>query len=456
MTYKVFKQFETLVKAGVVESLDSPNSRRIILVNTIALITTIPPFLYLILFVLANRPLLIFMTVPFALAFTSSIYFNRRYLHKVASLILIMSLNSAIFVYSSLLGSASGIQYVTLATAAISLVILNPKDQALFNIGYSIPIVTFGLLILSQYHWITQVPVPIQYLSLSHILSIIVSFGIIFASIRFYISLNRTYELSLEESNLALFKRSQDLEKAYVELSNSIETNELLTHHAAYAHLCREIAHEIKNPLAIIHTGAEIMLEDINNQEATKKFGEKVIRMVNRLIKLVSSMMQYGETSTSEKTHFEISPVLADICELAQIQCSSQHIKIQRQFTPDLILFGDRVFIYQTILNIVSNAVNFTPDGGQISVSSEPAMYFDSRSVQHSGVKITIEDTGLGILPENIDKIFTPYFSTRKSDNNVGLGLSFAIRTVLEHNGKLTVDSIMNEGTRFSIYLPSL
>jgi signal transduction histidine kinase len=136
-------------------------------------------------------------------------------------------------------------------------------------------------------------------------------------------------------------------------------------------------------------------------------------------------------------------------------QSNEKEIEVVRYFDPDIgQIWLDSEKIKQVILNILSDAVEFTPRGGKIEVFTKSVIEDGTQK----GVRIEIKDNGVGISESIVDKVFDPYFTTKhKSDvhNGTGLGLSIAYQNMKEHGGSIEVKSKVNKGTTFILWLPS-
>ena len=262
-----------------------------------------------------------------------------------------------------------------------------------------------------------------------------------------------------------LTKRNQSLEQALADLKKSRKDAETMAEQSAYAMLTRGIAHEIKNPLAMLQSRSEIILATLKNpvsDEALKngitRFAEIIIRNMDRLNKLINSMLAYGINPTKNQEAFSLTDLLEDIIELAKPKCNKKQIKLeflQPSENPKNIVFGNKVYLYQAILNIVANAIQYTPPHGSITLSTEPTEFFNTYEEKQTGIKLIIKDTGEGIPEENLTQIFDPYFTTKHDQENTGLGLSFAYRVITENDGLLRIESELKKGTTANIYLPS-
>jgi signal transduction histidine kinase len=205
----------------------------------------------------------------------------------------------------------------------------------------------------------------------------------------------------------------------------------------------------------MIRGSAEIMNENPTDEYKTSKFCTVIINSVDRLIKVMTPMMKYGRPiSTLTSTPFQIAPLLEEIRQLSEGSCRKKNLKISVDCPDSLTVFADRESVAQILINLVVNAQQYTPEGGQICITATEATYTDTQSQHQIGVCIAVRDTGQGISKDNLTKIFDPFFSSKTDTNNIGLGLSIVFRYVTENNGKIELDSEVGVGTTFRIYLP--
>ncbi len=217
---------------------------------------------------------------------------------------------------------------------------------------------------------------------------------------------------------------------------------------AAWREVARRLAHEIKNPLTPIAMSIET-LRDPSAQarpdfpailgEATQAIGEEV----RRLKRILDEFSRFARLPAPE-----LAPVAAD--ELAQavlalFPAPPPGVELARAIEPGLpAVRADRDQMLQVLLNLVGNAVDAMKGGGTLLVGA---------SRDGDDVAFTVSDTGPGILPEELPRIFEPYFTTK--EGGTGLGLAIAQRIVEEHGGCIEVDSAPGRGTTFTVRLPA-
>ena len=207
------------------------------------------------------------------------------------------------------------------------------------------------------------------------------------------------------------------------------------------------MAHEIKNCLVAVNTFVGRLLENGEDQE----FSETVRRELRRIDTLVSQMLRFAAPGRNEFAVVRVHDLLDHSLRLVEHQIKGKFISLNRRYTaaPDTIS-GDEYQLQQAFMNLLFNAIEATGMNGTLTVSTEIA----GEKPDKRRLRIHIQDTGMGISPENLSHLFEPFFTTKK--NGTGLGLAICQRIVQEHNGDITARSEVKKGATFSISLPVL
>lgn len=212
--------------------------------------------------------------------------------------------------------------------------------------------------------------------------------------------------------------------------------------------LSASIAHEIKNPLAGIKMVAQLLSSELTPDDSSKhEYVEVILQEVNRLDKLINELNDYAKPQSQVLEPFFLPEVINSVLFLLQKDIQKNEIEVKLEFDPDLPMFsGDRNQFKQVFLNLFRNSINALKDceGGkkEIYVSAYFSDVFN----------ITVRDSGIGISPENLVKIFNIFFTTFKEGS--GLGLPIVQKIVKNHNGDIDIDSKEGEFTSFKITLP--
>jgi len=171
---------------------------------------------------------------------------------------------------------------------------------------------------------------------------------------------------------------------------------------------------------------------------------EKIKEEVRRANYMVVNFMNYGRPLKLRRAEIVYQELLAKVLPVLQSRLTEQHISIDQQIPADLPpLWIDGELFRNCILNFVTNASQAMPDGGTITLGAQR---------EESQVKLTFKDQGSGISPDDIAKIFQPYFTTK--DVGIGLGLAITERIIKEHGGEIEVESTIGTGTIITVSLP--
>lgn len=215
------------------------------------------------------------------------------------------------------------------------------------------------------------------------------------------------------------------------------------------------MAHEINNPLVAISTFLQMLphkyAEPSKDTEYWEELYKVAVREVERIRLLVHQLLSYSKTAQSEK--FEptsLNEILQEMVVFIENEAKKKGVHIKREFSPNLPAgMMDRNRMKQVFLNIFLNAVQATGRGGTIIVASRHII----EDVENQFLQITISDTGTGISEKNLEKLFTPFFTTKDSEGS-GLGLMTSHHIVDEHRGTIDVKSELGKGTTFTLQLP--
>ncbi len=218
--------------------------------------------------------------------------------------------------------------------------------------------------------------------------------------------------------------------------------------------LAARLAHEIKNPMTAIGTFIQMLPQKFDDEEFRRGFYEVAMEETARVNNLISELLDLAGT---KEPHFELNDLnglIEKMILLISPQSRVKKIEVTRQLDPEIDAVRiDSEKMKQVVLNILCNAVEFTHEGGRIEVSTE----IRREGGKEDRILISIQDNGIGIGPDMVDKIFDPYFTTkRRSDmhSGTGLGLFIAHQNMLAHGGTIEVKSEVGVGTAFTLTLP--
>ncbi len=222
-------------------------------------------------------------------------------------------------------------------------------------------------------------------------------------------------------------------------------------HLSRVGQLASGIAHEIRNPLnyislAIDHLKTEMLPNCGDKCAELTELTDKIKEEVRRANYMVLNFMNYGRPLKLRRALVPYGEILSKVLPLLGDRLTEQQIRIEQVIDADLpLLWVDQELMRNCILNFISNAAQAMNDGGVIRLGA-------SQDESGRNVRLTFADQGSGILPEDIAKIFQPYFTTK--DVGIGLGLAITERIIKEHGGEILVESRPDEGTKFTVVLP--
>ncbi|HDP79911.1 MAG TPA: HAMP domain-containing protein [Spirochaetes bacterium] len=216
---------------------------------------------------------------------------------------------------------------------------------------------------------------------------------------------------------------------------------------ASLGKLAAGIAHEINNPLTGVLTYSSILLEELKDTEHQEDL-KIIVNETLRCRKIVREILNFARETRIEKEMTDVNTIIQETLLILEKHIAFQNISIIKDFSPNLPpLNADVNQIKQVVNNLALNAADAMSGGGTLTISTQ----HDSVS---NSITVAFTDTGHGIPPENLDKIFDPFFSTKQTGKGTGLGLAVTYGIVQRHNGTITVNSKINKGTTFTIKLP--
>ena len=213
------------------------------------------------------------------------------------------------------------------------------------------------------------------------------------------------------------------------------------------------IAHEINNPIGIISAYSQMLLRKLGkgqmDVEEIAKYVRKIDEETARCGGILRTILNMSKPSEWRPVDVDIRGIILDIVQLTEPQRNQQGIRLLLEMEDGLpVISGDPQQLKQVFLNIVMNALQAMPNGGTLSISAERRM-----ESGREWVAISVADTGYGIPEKDIRRIFEPFYTTRKDGSGLGLFVSYGI--VQRHDGDITVESKVGEGSKFTVKLPA-
>ena len=237
----------------------------------------------------------------------------------------------------------------------------------------------------------------------------------------------------------------------------AVRTRELETAHAERQSMILNITHDLRTPLFVMKNCLGIVEENPNSLPdmlpVMKERSEFVSSLTEDLFLLVK--LQEGKLMLNQQRE-NLSELLQELCAWMMVEAEKQEIRVTEQILPEKYVWGDRVRLQQIFQNLLTNAIHYTPKGGEISLRMEVMSAEDRAEEITEWICVTIRDSGKGISPADAEHIFDRYFHT-KADNkhdSSGLGLSIAKELTLLHHGTIDFTSEEGQGTEFCVTLP--
>lgn len=220
---------------------------------------------------------------------------------------------------------------------------------------------------------------------------------------------------------------------------------------AALGTLSAGLAHEIKNPLSALDLNLHLLAEELAEREQqrpeVRRYLDILKAEITRLQVVVENVVRVSRPTALNLERLSLNDVLAHVLALVQGEAREHKVDLQVDLAPDLPqVAGDDTQLSQVFLNLLLNAQQAMPDGGTLSVSS------GARLDPPASLYVRVSDTGHGIGPAHVTRIFDPYFTTR--EGGTGLGLAIAYRIVRDHGGTIEVASTQGAGTTMTVRLP--
>jgi len=209
-------------------------------------------------------------------------------------------------------------------------------------------------------------------------------------------------------------------------------------------------AHEINNPLGGVLIYTQLLAKKIASNRISKEdalnYLSKMEFELTRSTKLIKNLLDFSRQSPAIINEVNVNDIVNQALTLAAHSAEPQHVQIVKELEPNLPkLMADFGKLKQVCTSLVMNSIEAMPEGGKLTVRT---------SADNFNLAIQVQDTGYGIAPQNISKLFTPFFTTKKEVKGVGLSLAVAHGIIQRHQGRIEVQSNEGEGTTFTIYLP--
>jgi len=214
--------------------------------------------------------------------------------------------------------------------------------------------------------------------------------------------------------------------------------------------LAAGVAHEVNTPLAVISSYTQMLSKQLQGDPQKSGLLEKITRQTFRASEIVNNLLNFSRTSGSEVGDVDVNKVISETLALLEHQFKVARVDVENALSPKLpAIQGNPGRLQQVFLNLFLNAKDAMPGGGKLRVAT----------MNGENVSVSVSDTGSGIAPEHIQRIYDPFFTTKTSaregqPRGTGLGLSVSYGIIQEHAGKIRVESNPGSGTTFILDFP--
>ncbi len=214
--------------------------------------------------------------------------------------------------------------------------------------------------------------------------------------------------------------------------------------------LAAGVAHEINTPLTGVSSYTQMLLGMLAETDPKHALLQKIRRQTDRATGIVNNLLNFSRTGgVTQFTEVDLNRVLEDTLQLLEPQLRHGLIEVAREYGDGLpAAFGNAGQLQQVFTNLILNARDAIPDGGRVTLRT-------SAESDGEAVAVEVEDTGIGIAPENVARIYDPFFTTKGVGRGTGLGLAVSYGIVQEHSGHISVESAPGRGTKFRITVPT-
>lgn len=222
--------------------------------------------------------------------------------------------------------------------------------------------------------------------------------------------------------------------------------------------LASHIAHELGTPLNVIEARALMMASGEVTGAAVANNARIIAEQAARMTKIIRDIVTFARRQSSTSTPVDLLSLVKTALGLSAIAGQSRKVALALDGSSQSVeVTGDSSKLLQVIMNLILNGVQAAPEGGTVRVATgvrnrPPADYPEGPPVEYAAIEV--RDQGAGIPKESLDKVFKPFFTTKKADEGAGLGLAVAQQIAKDHGGLIEVESEVGKGSCFTVYLP--
>ena len=253
------------------------------------------------------------------------------------------------------------------------------------------------------------------------------------------------------------FATELDLRRTLRETRRQLERADRL---AMVGRLAAGIAHELGTPLAVVAGRARQLASKAVPEEETTAVARGIAEQADRMAGIIRQLLDFARRRGPKPGRFDVRTLLRQAVTLMGPVAERKQVALVLADLPVArVVQFDGSQMMQVVMNLLANALQATPAGGQVLVSLEEATLTPP---EHTGlptrlyVGLRVKDTGSGIAPERLEQVFEPFFTTKDTGEGTGLGLSVSLGIVRDHEGWIAVESQIDQGSSFIVYLPGL
>jgi signal transduction histidine kinase len=254
-----------------------------------------------------------------------------------------------------------------------------------------------------------------------------------------------------EKTRVLVFLRDMTLKRVHE--MQLIQTEKM----SSIGVLATGVAHEINNPLTSVAGYAEALLRRFRDEpalaedpklEVFSKYLEVIVREAHHCKGIINGLLNFGRKSDGLNYAVDINALLMEILDLIKHQPNYEEMAIEATLTENIpAILADPSALRQVFMNLLINACHAIKDGGSVEVGTN---YSDV----DQAIFIEVRDSGCGISPDVIDRIWDPFFTTKEVGKGIGLGLALSYNIVKRHGGEISVSSTVGDGSQFTVSLP--
>lgn len=254
-----------------------------------------------------------------------------------------------------------------------------------------------------------------------------------------------------EELNARVEERTRELQLANRQLEATTKQLVMSEKLAAIGEITAGVAHEINNPIAVIQGNLEVVRNVMGKKAQLAQTEFRLLdEQIHRISQIVTKLLQFAkpEEYAGYVERHAAKDVISDCLPLVQHLLNKAAIEVVREDRATRLLLMNRTELQQVLVNLIVNAIHAMPDGGRLTLRT-----FDQDQEGRPGLVVEVADTGVGMTPEVVQKVFDPFYTTKRR-GGTGLGLSISQTLVTRQGGRISATSAPGEGTTFSIWLP--